>query len=90
MKRYLKELFDLRESGIAEIIRFILHPTIQGLIYVPMFLVFNAVGNISALIPGKIGFAIWDNFDDIRHGLMWAHWDAIKRYPCLWDIKFFD
>jgi len=77
----------MKDSGLAEIIRFLLRPTLAGLIYLPLILLYNAVSNITFFIPGKTGALIWDNYDSIYRALCEAHWEAIKRDPCLWDIK---
>lgn len=94
--KLLKELLDLRESGIAEILRFFMHPTIEGIVYVPMFIVYNFVANLFAAasyIPLR-GFSavcefIWEQFDDVRVELSRQHLIAIRSHKNLWDIEIF-
>ena len=94
--KLVKELFDLRESGIIEIIRFLMHPTFEGVIYVPLFIVYNFVANMFAAgsyIPLR-GFNIiceflWEQFDDIRVELSRQHLIAIRSHKNLWDIEIF-
>ena len=77
----------MRDSGLAEIIRFILRPTIAGLIYLPLILLYNAASNITYFIPGNIGLVIWDIYDSAYRELCRCHMNAIKNDPCLWDIE---
>lgn len=94
--KLLRELFDLRESGIAEIIRFLLHPTFEGLIYIPLFILYNFMANMFAAcsyIPLR-GFSavcefIWEQFDDMRVELSRQHLIAIKSHKNLWEVKIF-
>lgn len=94
--KLLRELFNLRESGIAEIIRFLLHPTFEGLIYIPLFILYNFMANMFAAcsyIPLR-GFSavcefIWEQFDDVRVELSRQHLAAIHRTSCLWKIEIF-
>ena len=94
--KLVKELFDLKESGITEIIRFFIHPTIEGLIYVPLFIIYNFVANLFAAcsyIPLKgfntvCGF-LWEQFDDIRVELSRQHLISIRSHKNLWDIEIF-
>lgn len=77
----------MKDSGLAEIIRFLLKPTIAGLIYLPLILVYNMASNITYFIPGKFGLIIWDIYDSAYRELCYCHMQAIKNDPCLWDIK---
>lgn len=94
--KLIKELLDLRESGIMEIIRFLLHPTFEGVIYVPLFILYNFAANLFAAasyIPLR-GFSavcefIWEQFDDVRVELSRQHLIAIKSHKSLWDIEIF-
>lgn len=94
--KLLKELFDLRESGIAEIIRFFAHPTFEGMVFVPMFILHNLAANMFAAcsyIPvkciNKFCTFLWEQFDDLRVELSRQHLAAIHRTPCLWSISIF-
>lgn len=94
--KLLNELCDLRESGIAEIIRFLAHPTFEGMVYVPMFILHNFAANLFAAasyIPlryiNTICIFLWELFDSIRVELSRQHRAAIRRTPCLWSISIF-
>lgn len=94
--KLLKELFDLRESGIAEIIRFFMHPTFEGMVFVPMFILYNFAANLFAAcsyipIPYfNTGCEIlWEQFDSIRIELSRQHRIAIRSHKNLWDIEIF-
>lgn len=91
-----KELLDLRESGIMEIIRFFAHPTFEGMVFVPMFILYNFAANMFAAcsyIPvkciNKFCTFLWEQFDDLRVELSRQHMAAIHRTPCLWSISIF-
>lgn len=94
--KMLKELLDLRESGIMEIIRFLAHPTFEGMVYVPMFIMYNFAANMFAAasyIPLR-GFSaicifLWELFDSIRVELSRQHLIAIRSHKNLWDIEIF-
>lgn len=92
----LKELLDLRESGIIEMIRFFAHPTFEGAVYVPMFILYNFAANMFAAgsyIPLKYFNTacefLWEQFDSVRVELSRQHLAAIHRTPCLWSISIF-
>jgi len=94
--KLVKELLDLRESGIIEIIRFIIHPTFEGIVYVPLFIVYNFAANMFAAgsyIPlkhvNKFCIFLWEQFDSTRVELSRQHLAAIHRTPCLWSISIF-
>lgn len=94
--KLVKELLDLRESGIMEIIRFFMHPTFEGAIYVPLFIIYNFMANMFAAgsyIPLR-GFSavcefIWEQFDDVRVELSRQHLIAIRSHKNLWEVKIF-
>lgn len=77
----------MKDSGLAEIIRFLLKPTAAGLIYLPMILFYNMISNITYFIPGTFGLILWDFSDSVYRALCEAHLNAIKTYKCLWDIE---
>lgn len=94
--KLIKELFDLRESGIAEIVRFFMHPTFEGAIYVPLFIINNFAANMFAAgsyIPLKYFNTacefLWEQFDDLRVELARQHLIAIKSHKNLWEVKIF-
>jgi len=65
-------------------------PTLEGVIMLPLLIVFNIATIVAAIIPGKIGFAIWDLYDSIVIAISDFINDSIENGPCLWDIKFFE
>lgn len=94
--KLLKELLDLRESGIMEIIRFFMHPTFEGVVYVPMFILYNFAANMFAAasyIPvksiNKFCIFLWEEFDSLRVELSRQHLIAIRSHKNLWNIEIF-
>lgn len=74
---------------MRELISTILHPTIEGIIFVPMLIMFRIASYITAWIPGKLGTFIWESYDDICEELSHQIYYAIHHTPCIWDIDIF-
>ena len=74
---------------MRELISTILHPTIEGIIFVPMLIAFRLASYATSWIPGKVGDFLWESYDDISEELSRQIYQAIRRTPSLWDIDIF-
>ena len=70
---------------MKELISTILHPTVEGLIFLPMILSCEIIEMIFAIIPGKIAAWIWLQADDIHEALSEQVYIAIHKTPNLWS-----
>lgn len=70
---------------MRELISTIIHPTVEGIVFLPMILSCELVEMIFAIIPGKIAAWIWLQADDIHEALAEEVYKAISRTPNLWS-----
>lgn len=66
----------------------ILHPTIKGMIYAPIAVLYSLCAMCFAIIPGKFGDFLWNNTVDVLDVLTEETFKEIRK-GCLWDIKIF-
>lgn len=64
----------------------ILRPTVKGIIYAPIAVLYSFCAMVFAIIPGKFGDFLWNNTVDVLDILTEETFKAIKE-GCLWDIE---
>lgn len=75
---------------MRELISTILHPTVEGIIFVPMILSADLLSIPFAILPGRIAEAIWMLIDDVRDALSDEIYRAIRRTPNFWSGEWID
>ena len=69
---------------MRELISTILHPTVEGIIFVPMIISAEILEIPFVILPGGIAENIWMLIDDIKEALSDEIYRAIHRTPNLW------
>lgn len=75
---------------MRELISTILHPTVEGIIFVPMIISAEILAIPFVLLPGRIAEEIWMLIDDIREALSEEVYRAIRRTPNFWLGEWID
>lgn len=75
---------------MRELISTILHPTVQGLVFVPMIILYEILAGIFAWVPGKFGDWIWDFLIDIKDAMSYEVYKAISETKCFWTGEWFE
>lgn len=67
----------------------ILRPTMKGIIYTPLALLYSFYSLMFSIIPGKFGDFLWYTCEDVLDVLTEETFKEIKNTRCLWDIEIF-
>lgn len=67
----------------------LLRPTVKGIIYAPIAVLYSFCSLMFSVIPGKFGDFLWYNCEDVLDVLTEETFKAIKNDGCLWDIEIF-
>lgn len=67
----------------------ILRPTVKGIIYAPIAVLYSICSLMFSIIPGKFGEFLWNNCEDVLDVITEEVFKEIQNTRCLWDIEIF-